>query len=50
MSTYYNLITGETRDFDDDWFTAATAAGNPKVQNWTLRPAAPSHDSTQHTP
>jgi hypothetical protein len=50
MSTYYNTTTNETRDFDDAWFAAAVAAGNPKVTGWTLRPAAPSHTSTQHPP
>lgn len=50
MSIFYNSTTNETRDFDDAWFAAATAAGNPKVTGWALRPTAPSYTSTQHAP
>ena len=50
MSNYFHAPTNETRDFDDDWFAAAVAVGNPKVAGWTIRPAAPSHSSTQHPP
>ena len=50
MSIYFHTITYETRDFDDAWFDAAVAAGNPKVEGWALRPTAPSHTSTQHPP
>lgn len=51
MSTYYNASTNETRDFDDEWFAEMTAAGNPKVEGWALRPPAPPYDSdTQYEP
>jgi hypothetical protein len=50
MSTYHNTTTNETRDFDNAWFEAAVAAGNPKVTGWALRPAAPTHSSTQRAP
>ncbi len=50
MSTYHNSTTNETRDFEDAWFAAAVAAGNPKVAGWSLRPDAPAHSSTQHAP
>ena len=50
MSIFYNSTANETRDFDDAWFAAAKAAGNPKVKGWALRPAAPSYTSTQRPP
>jgi hypothetical protein len=51
MSTYFHTTTHETRDFNDAWFAAAVAAGNPKVSGWALQPAAPSYNSsTQHAP
>ena len=50
MSIYFHTTTHETRDFDDAWFDTSVAAGNPKVEGWILRPAAPSHTSTQHPP
>jgi hypothetical protein len=50
MSTYFHTTTHETRDFDDAWFDASVAAGNPKVEGWILRPNAPTPSSTQHAP
>ena len=50
MSTYYHSETNEIRDFDDEWFAAMSAAQNPKVTDWLLRPPAPVHSSTQHAP
>ena len=51
MSTYYNATTNETREFDDEWFAEMTAAGNPKVNGWALRPPAPPYDEhTQYEP
>ena len=51
MSTYYNATTNETREFDDEWFAEMTAAGNPKVEGWELRPPAPPYDEhTQYEP
>jgi len=51
MNTYYHTVTNEVRDFDPAWFEAMTAAGNPKVQGWVLRPNPPSYNSaTQHAP
>ena len=36
MSWYINTNTGEERQFDDAWFNACVAAGNPKVDGWVL--------------
>jgi hypothetical protein len=36
MSWYINTTTGEERQFDDAWFNACVAAGNPKVDGWVL--------------
>jgi hypothetical protein len=36
MSWYINTNTGEQRQFDDAWFNACVAAGNPKVDGWVL--------------
>jgi len=36
MSWYINTNTGEERQFDDAWFAACVAAGNPKVDGWVL--------------
>jgi len=51
MNTYYHTVTNEVRDFDPAWFEAMTAAGNPKVEGWVLRPNPPSHEAaTQNAP
>jgi len=36
MSWYINTTTGEERQFDDAWFAACVAAGNPKVDGWVM--------------
>jgi len=36
MSWYKNTNTGEERQFNDAWFDACVAAGNPKVDGWML--------------
>jgi hypothetical protein len=51
VKTYFNPTTHELRDFDESWFAAMTAAGNPKVAGFVLRSDPPSHDTaTQHPP
>lgn len=34
MSFYKNTTTGEERQFDDAWFDACVASGNPKISGW----------------
>jgi hypothetical protein len=41
MNWYTNLTTQQERQFDENWFNACVAAGNPKVDGWTLMSPQP---------
>jgi hypothetical protein len=41
MSLYINTNTGQIRQFDNAWFDACVAAGNPKVDGWVLMDPQP---------
>ena len=48
MSIYYNA-SGETKEIDDVVYAAWIAAGNPKRDEWTLRPDPPAYDPATHS-
>jgi hypothetical protein len=49
MSFYIHTATNQQRQFNDDWFSACVAAGNPKVAGWAKMDPQPQPQPSEPT-